>query len=158
MQNQDSDRVKVDIAFDKLVTYIKKYTQEEIESALDELKDKYTDNVDKHTPDVRVTKQSPFMPSFMPVQNVVAQSIQQNVADDEYNVITHPSHYCSHGVETIDKIEAVINGLPAKEAYLLSNVLKYVDRAGLKDDAEQDLNKANAYAYRLIFGKWPENA
>lgn len=178
MQSQDSDKAKVDMAFDKLMTYIKEYTQEEIESAIDELKNKYTDNTDKHTPDVRVMKQSPFMPSFMPVQNMMVDSIEHitpiteekqesepsscglgldnecDCSKDEYNVINRPSHYCSHGIETIDKIEAVIDGLPAKEAYLLSNILKYFDRAGLKDDAEQDLKKGNAYACRLVYGQW----
>lgn len=178
MQSQDSDKAKVNMAFNKLMTYIKEYTQEEIESAIDELKDKYTDNTDKHTPDVRVTKQSPFMPSFMPVQNMMVNSIEDNTpiteekqeskpsscgldldnecdcSKDEYNVVNRPKHYCSHGLETIDKIEAVIEGLPAKEAYLLANIIKYVDRAGFKDDAAQDLAKANAYAHRLVYGEW----
>lgn len=156
MRSQDSDKSKVDIAFDKLMTYIKECTQEEVESALDELKKKYEEPNTNTSSPAYPTYEWVDVPSFMPIGNKVAQEMQQT--DDEYNVITHPSHYCSHGMETIDKIEAVINGLPAKEAYLLSNVLKYVDRAGLKDDAEQDLNKANAYAYRLVFGKWPENA
>lgn len=164
MQSQDSDKAKVDMAFDKLMTYIKEYTQEEIESALDELKDKYTDNVDKHTPDVRVTKQSPFMPSFMPISNMAVQSVAENTKiendnddnDEEYNDVYKPSHYCSHGIETTEKIEHVIDGLPAKQAAMLFNVLKYFDRAGFKNDAEQDLAKANAYAHRLVYGCWPK--
>lgn len=72
----------------------------------------------------------------------------------KYDDVSHPSHYTSHGIETIDKIEAVIDGLPAKEAALLANVIKYVDRAGLKDDAKKDLDKANAYAHRLVYGHW----
>lgn len=82
-----------------------------------------------------------------------------NDADEdgvEFNDINHPYHYASHGIETIDKIEAVIDGLPAKEAYLLSNILKYFDRCGYKDDAYKDLAKARAYSHRLVYGKWPE--
>lgn len=73
---------------------------------------------------------------------------------DGYDAVDHPFHYTSHGLETIDKIEAVIDGLPAKEAAMLANVLKYFDRAGLKDDAYQDLEKANNYAHRLVYGHW----
>lgn len=77
--------------------------------------------------------------------------------DDVYDSISHPYHYASHGIETIDKIEAVVDGLPAKEATLLANIIKYVDRAGLKDNAEKDLAKANAYAHRLVYGHWRTN-
>lgn len=77
---------------------------------------------------------------------------------DEYDAVDHPFHYTSHGLETIDKIEAIIDGLPAKEAALLSNVLKYFDRAGLKDDAIQDLEKANNYAHRLVYGHWKHDS
>ena len=58
------------------------------------------------------------------------------------------------GVETIDKIEAVIDGLPAREAFLLGQVIRYCDRAGKKDEADIDLGKANNYAHRLVSGEW----
>lgn len=72
----------------------------------------------------------------------------------QHDAVNKPTHYCSGKIETIDKIESVIDGLPAREAAALSNVLKYFDRAGLKDNAEQDLSKANNYAFRLVTGKW----
>ena len=72
----------------------------------------------------------------------------------QHDAVNKPTHYCSGKIETIDKIESVIDGLPAKKAAALSNVLKYFDRAGLKDNAEQDLSKANNYAFRLVTGKW----
>lgn len=75
-------------------------------------------------------------------------------SDGDKDMVYRPNHYCSGKIETIDKIESVIDGLPAKQAASLANVLKYFDRAGLKDSAEQDLDKANNYAYRLIYGKW----
>lgn len=74
--------------------------------------------------------------------------------DEEHDAVNKPLHYCSGKIETIDKIEAVIDGLPAKKAASLANVLKYFDRAGLKDDTKQDLDKANNYAHRLVYGKW----
>lgn len=58
------------------------------------------------------------------------------------------------GVETIAKIEAVVDGLPAREAYLLGQVIRYCDRAGKKDEADIDLGKANNYAHRLVSGEW----
>lgn len=57
--------------------------------------------------------------------------------------VNRPAHYC-HAVETIDAIEAWGLG------YLLGNVVKYVSRAGKKDDELQDLRKAQWYLNRRI--------
>lgn len=75
-------------------------------------------------------------------------------AAGEESAVDNPAHYTAGKVETIDKIEAVVEGLPASQAVLLANVIKYVDRAGLKGDAGEDLAKANNYAHRLVFGDW----
>ena len=88
--------------------------------------------------------------------NILNNNAEDYDDDKDFNDINHPYHYASHGVETIDKIEAVVAGLPARAAVLLGNVIKYVDRAGYKDDAAKDLAKANAYAHRLVYGCWPE--
>lgn len=80
----------------------------------------------------------------------VSEDFYNNVHDD----VNNPYHYTSHGIETIDKIEAVTQGLPPREAVLLANIIKYVDRAGLKENAEKDLGKANNYAHRLVYGHW----
>lgn len=69
----------------------------------------------------------------------------------------NPAHYQAGAIETITKIEAVVDGLDARSAYLLGNVIKYVCRAGLKgtpEDAMTDLAKANNYAHRLCTGGW----
>lgn len=70
--------------------------------------------------------------------------------------VLSPSHYAANGrsVETIDVLEGVVDGLPAREAYLLGNVVKYVLRAGLKGEAAPDVAKANNYAWRLVTGDW----
>lgn len=58
--------------------------------------------------------------------------------------INHPEHYTAGGVETIDFIEA-------KELnFNLGNVIKYVSRCGRKDDALEDLKKAQFYINREI--------
>ena len=61
------------------------------------------------------------------------------------DIVNHPPHYKSGGVETIDFIEAKdLN-------YRLGNVVKYVARAGKKaTDPVQDLEKAAWYLQREI--------
>lgn len=88
--------------------------------------------------------------------NILDDNAEDNDGTNDFNDINHPYHYASHGVETIDKIEAVVAGLPARAAVLLGNVIKYVDRAGYKDDAAKDLAKARAYSHRLVYGCWPQ--
>lgn len=73
---------------------------------------------------------------------------------DAKETVHDPGWYTSGYVETIDKIEAVIDGLPAREAFLLGQVIRYADRAGLKDEPEVDLGKANNYAHRLVTKRW----
>ena len=68
--------------------------------------------------------------------------------------VDDPGWYTRGPVETIDKVEAVVDGLPAREAFLLGQVVRYVDRAGMKDEAVTDLGKANNYATRLVTGEW----
>ena len=61
--------------------------------------------------------------------------------------VNSPAHYTSGGIETIDFIEA-------KELnYNLGNVVKYVSRAGKKDNRVEDLKKAAWYLKREI-KKW----
>lgn len=97
-------------------------------------------------------------PSSFPVHPITPNHDHvTNHDQEEYDAVDHPFHYTSHGLETIEKIEAVIDGLPAKEAALLSNVLKYFDRSGMKGDAATDLSKANNYAHRLVYGEWRHN-
>lgn len=61
------------------------------------------------------------------------------------DLVNHPPHYKSGGIETIDFIEAKdLN-------YRLGNVVKYVSRAGRKNtDPVQDLEKAAWYLQREI--------
>ena len=69
--------------------------------------------------------------------------------------IASPSHYTTGKFETIDKIDRVIEGLPAKDAYMMGQILRYFDRCEHKhDDPEMDLAKASNYAHRLVTGKW----
>jgi len=58
--------------------------------------------------------------------------------------VHNPSHYKSGGIEVIDVIEAF------ELNFRLANVIKYVLRAGRKDDLLQDLEKAAWYLDREI--------
>lgn len=68
-----------------------------------------------------------------------------------HDPVNHPSHYCDGGIETIDFIEA--KQLP----YHLGNAVKYISRAGKKDDELQDLRKARWYLDRYIQLREHEN-
>lgn len=60
------------------------------------------------------------------------------------DMVNHPPHYTTGGIETIDFIEA--KGL----GYNLGNVVKYVSRAEHKGDVLEDLKKAQFYLNREI--------
>lgn len=62
------------------------------------------------------------------------------------DAVNHPSHYTDGGIETIDFIEA------KKLPYHLGNAVKYISRAGKKDENKtiEDLQKAVWYIERYI--------
>lgn len=60
--------------------------------------------------------------------------------DDSRDGVEHPSHYASEGIECI---EAMYYISPAMAIHFAAgSALKYLDRAGLKDDEAKDLGKA----------------
>lgn len=60
------------------------------------------------------------------------------------DAVNHPAHYLRNGMEAIDVIEAF--ELP----YHLGNAVKYILRAGHKNDEVEDLRKAIWYLYRYL--------
>lgn len=85
------------------------------------------------------------------VSNQSGLTIEKVIADKSPNRmvnqcddINHPSHYTQGDIEVIDYIE------DKKLGYRLGNVVKYVSRAGHKDDAIKDLKKARWYLNREI--------
>ena len=63
--------------------------------------------------------------------------------------VNHPPHYTSGGIETIDYMEA--KSTPEEfRGHLRLTTLKYLSRAGLKEDTLQDLEKAAWYLNKLI--------
>jgi len=68
--------------------------------------------------------------------------------------VKNPKHY---GILDTEVIELIRLSLSKEEfrGYCLGNIMKYRLRAGKKDDAQQDLEKANEY--ERIWGKYYEN-
>ena len=62
--------------------------------------------------------------------------------------VNHPSHYTQGDVECIDAIKASMT-LEAFIGYLKGNCVKYLWRAGLKNDAIEDVRKAGWYLNKL---------
>lgn len=60
------------------------------------------------------------------------------------DIINNPSHYKGNGMEAIDVIEGFGLG------FRLGNAVKYILRAGRKDNRVQDLQKAIWYIQREI--------
>ena len=60
------------------------------------------------------------------------------------NNVNHPPHYNTGTIEAIDVID------DWKLDFELGSALKYIARAGHKEDAIQDLQKAIWYIYREI--------
>lgn len=71
----------------------------------------------------------------------------KNITD---NMVDHPNHYqSSMGIEAIDVIEAMTDGLSGVEAFDTGNALKYLMRWNKKNGV-QDLAKAMWYIEHLI--------
>lgn len=69
--------------------------------------------------------------------------------DMKADMVNHPPHYKVGGIETIDYLQAKLS--PEEFAgFCRGNALKYLSRAGHKDDAAQDYRKAIWYIERLI--------
>jgi len=65
--------------------------------------------------------------------------------------VNHPSHYTAGKLEVIDIIEDCVKHAPdAVVGGLQWQVIKYVSRAWLKNDAYEDFRKAQWYLNRLI--------
>lgn len=83
----------------------------------------------------------PAKSEVKPEENIEHAIYKQEAAVEKVN---HPKHYTAGGIETIDFIEA--KGLN----FNLGNVVKYVTRAGRKDNRLEDLKKARWYLDREI--------
>lgn len=65
------------------------------------------------------------------------------------DAVNHPPHYKVGGIEAIDYMKAKSTSEEFR-GHLRLTVLKYISRTGHKDDALQDLKKAQWYLNKLI--------
>lgn len=70
------------------------------------------------------------------------------------DVVNHPDHYTSGGIEVIDYMKAKLTQ-DQFEGYLLGNIIKYTSRYQHKNGVE-DLKKAQWYINKLIAEKTAE--
>lgn len=70
--------------------------------------------------------------------------------EKEYDPVTHPKHYTSGSIETIDYIESVCGQLKnGFEGFLIGNVIKYASRQDKKNGI-QDVKKLIWYANKFV--------
>lgn len=67
-----------------------------------------------------------------------------NIKEQENDPVAHPSHYTRGKIEVIDYIE------DKNFDFCLGNAIKYISRAGYKQNAVEDLRKAIWYIEREI--------
>jgi Protein of unknwon function (DUF3310) len=78
------------------------------------------------------------------LDEIAKDALAAQLAPIEQDMVNHPAHYKTGGIETIDFIEA-------KELnYNMGNAVKYISRADHKGDKKQDLEKAVWYLNREI--------
>lgn len=67
------------------------------------------------------------------------------------DMVNHPSHYTSGGVECIDAITSALSKYDDPvDAWLVGQVIKYLWRAPLKGKYDEDIKKAQFYLNRLV--------
>ena len=67
------------------------------------------------------------------------------------DMVNHPSHYTSGGVECIDAIASALSSYEDPvDAWLVGQVIKYLWRAPLKGKYKEDIEKAQFYLNRLV--------
>lgn len=89
----------------------------------------------------------------------IASTEDTDLDTNNPDLINHPPHYTSAGMETIDKMEFFF-GTKALKIYCTINAYKYDSRAGLKDDVQKDgekstwyINKANELQEKIDNGE-----
>lgn len=77
-------------------------------------------------------------------QICMCEMTEHESEDDEEEAVNHPSHYQGKGMESIQVIEAF------ELNFCLGNAVKYILRAGKKENKKKDLQKAIWYLNREL--------
>ena len=107
-------------------------------------------NMKEDKPDARLPKLKPtkeYSYAWIDTNQLdesAKDALVAQLAPIEQDMVNHPAHYKTGGIETIDFIEA-------KELnYNMGNAVKYISRADHKSDKKQDLEKAVWYLNREL--------
>ena len=80
-----------------------------------------------------------------------SETKEEKVEKKTEDMVNHPSHYTSGGVECIDAITAALSKYEdSVDSWLVGQVIKYLWRAPLKGKYEEDIEKAQFYLNRLV--------
>lgn len=66
------------------------------------------------------------------------------------DMVNHPDHYTSGGIECIEALDAMPRSISAAADYARRTAVKYLWRAPLKGNERQDLEKARWYVDHAI--------
>lgn len=80
----------------------------------------------------------------------IADKFSERGRELDNDIVNHPAHYNTGGIETLDYIKAKVSDYPS---YAIGNVIKYISRFEHKNGLE-DLKKAQFYLNDLI--EWGE--
>lgn len=76
---------------------------------------------------------------------------ENKVEEKTEDMVNHPSHYTSGGVECIDAITSALSSYEdSVDSWLVGQVIKYLWRAPLKGKYDEDIKKAQFYLNRLV--------
>lgn len=80
-----------------------------------------------------------------------AELMGYDLVTDENDMVNHPAHYTAGDVECIDALKSMVAGYTNTcQACLAWQVVKYIWRLPLKENALQDAKKAQYYLNQLI--------
>ena len=81
-----------------------------------------------------------------------SETKEEKVEKKAEDMVNHPSHYTSGGVECIDAITSALSSYEdSVDSWLVGQVIKYLWRAPLKGKYEEDIKKAQFYLNRLVY-------
>lgn len=73
----------------------------------------------------------------------------KEVKEPKKDMVNCPAHYAGNGMETIVALKGTMSDEEFR-GFLKGNVMKYIARAGKKDDVDQELNKVLWYGMALF--------
>ena len=81
----------------------------------------------------------------------MSETKEEKVEKKTEDMVNHPSHYTSGGIECIDAITSALSKYDDPvDSWLVGQVIKYLWRAPLKGKYEEDIKKAQFYLNRLV--------